>query len=145
MQGECRLTRAPFHSQTFRRRLSPALLWRSPLPHQCSSFAAHQRRRPSTITMADSIIALLWVAGSVFICLWHIEQMHGVIALDSQKRIWLAGKPRQAQPDNHLLRLLPAVFSVGCSPNEAGMGSTPNAAAAATSYPPHHARRGLCK
>ncbi|MFX9188967.1 alanine:cation symporter family protein, partial [Acinetobacter baumannii] len=26
------------------------------------------------------IIALLWVAGSVFICLWHIEQMPGVIA-----------------------------------------------------------------
>ncbi len=28
------------------------------------------------------LIALLWVAGSVFICLWHIEQMPGVIASD---------------------------------------------------------------
>lgn len=36
------------------------------------------------------IIALLWVAGSVFICLWHIEQMRRY-RLDSQKRIWLAG------------------------------------------------------
>lgn len=40
---------------------------------------------------------------------------------------------------------LMAGFQRGMFSNEAGMGSTPNAAAAASSWPPHPPRKALCR
>lgn len=90
------------------------------------------------------LIALLWVAGSVFICFWHIEQMHGVIASIVKSAFgWQEAAAGAA--GYTLTQAITSGFQRGMFSNEAGMGSTPNAAAAATSYPLTQSRRGLCK
>ncbi len=86
------------------------------------------------------IIALLWVAGSVFICLWHIEQMPGVIASIVKSAFgWQEAAAGAA--GYTLTQAITSGFQRGMFSNEAGMGSTPNAAAAATSYPLTLSRR----
>ncbi|EAN7564241.1 amino acid carrier protein, partial [Salmonella enterica subsp. enterica serovar Enteritidis] len=88
------------------------------------------------------IIALLWVAGSVFICLWHIEQMPGVIASIVKSAFgWQEAAAGAA--GYTLTQAITSGFQRGMFSNEAGMGSTPNAAAAATSYPPHPVAQGI--
>lgn len=90
------------------------------------------------------LIALLWVAGSVFICFWHIEQMPGVIASIVKSAFgWQEAAAGAA--GYTLTQAITSGFQRGMFSNEAGMGSTPNAAAAATSYPLTQSRRGLCK
>lgn len=88
------------------------------------------------------LIALLWVAGSVFICLWHIEQMPGVIASIVKSAFgWQEAAAGAA--GYTLTQAITSGFQRGMFSNEAGMGSTPNAAAAATSYPPHPVAQGI--
>ncbi|HCL4693990.1 TPA: sodium:alanine symporter family protein [Salmonella enterica] len=88
------------------------------------------------------LIALLWVAGSVFICLWHIEQMPGVIASIVKSAFgWQEAAAGAA--GYTLTQAITSGFQRGMFSNEAGMGSTPNAAAAATSYPPPPVAQGI--
>ncbi|MBE8388608.1 sodium:alanine symporter family protein, partial [Leptospira interrogans serovar Pomona] len=88
------------------------------------------------------LIALLWVAGSVFICLWHIEQMPGVIASIVKSAFgWQEAAAGAA--GYTLTQAITSGLQRGMFSNEAAMGPTPNAAAAATPYPPHPPAHGL--
>ncbi|SUG49640.1 amino-acid carrier protein AlsT [Salmonella enterica subsp. arizonae] len=88
------------------------------------------------------IIALLWITSSVFICLWHIEQMPEVIASIVKSAFgWQEAAAGAA--GYTLTQAITCGFQRGMFSNEAGMGSTPNAAAAAASYPPHPVAQGI--
>ncbi|ONG10441.1 sodium:alanine symporter family protein [Klebsiella pneumoniae] len=74
-------------------------------------------------------MALLWIATSLLIGLWHITALPTIFAT-----IFLGYTISQA---------LTSGFQRGMFSNEAGMGSSPNAAAAAASWPPHPAAQGI--
>lgn len=59
-----------------------------------------------------------------------------------QKRIWLAGSSIR-RPGFTISQAITTGFQRGMFSNEAGMGSSPNAAAAAATWPPHPASQGL--
>ncbi|ASG56068.1 MAG TPA: sodium:alanine symporter family protein [Salmonella bongori] len=88
------------------------------------------------------LIALLWVAGSIMICFWHIEQMPAIIASIVKSAFgWQEAAAGAA--GYTLTQAITSGFQRGMFSNEAGMGSTPNAAAAAASYPPHPVAQGI--
>lgn len=88
------------------------------------------------------VMALIWVLASLIICAMNIEQLpHIIWSIFDSAFGWqeaaggTAGYTLSQAVTNGFQR---SMFS-----NEAGMGSTPNAAAAAASRPPHPAAQGI--
>ncbi|MCZ7840409.1 sodium:alanine symporter family protein [Leclercia adecarboxylata] len=87
-------------------------------------------------------MALLWVMSSLVICVWHAGQLPAVFSLIVKSAFGWREAAAGALGYT-LSQALTAGFQRGMFSNEAGMGSTPNAAAAAASCPPHPASQGL--
>lgn len=88
------------------------------------------------------IMALLWVAASLLVTVLNIEQLPGVIATIFKSAFgWR--EAASGALGYTLSQALTAGFQRGMFSNEAGMGSTPNAAATAASWPPHPAAQGI--
>ena len=81
------------------------------------------------------IMALLWVAASLVVAALHFEQVPGVIA-SIFKSAFGWREVASGALGYTLSQALMAGFQRGMFSNEAGMGSTPNVAAAASSWPP---------
>ncbi|MBM6607606.1 sodium:alanine symporter family protein [Enterobacteriaceae bacterium RIT814] len=88
------------------------------------------------------VMALLWVAASLVVSALNIEQLPDIFTLIMNSAFgWReAGAGVMGYT---LSQALAAGFQRGMFSNEAGMGSTPNAAAAAASWPPHPAAQGI--
>lgn len=87
------------------------------------------------------IIAISWVAIGFGLTLWHIDQVPGMLKLIFQSAFGWHEAAAGAMGYT-LSQALASGFQRGIYSNEAGMGSTPNAAAAA-SWPPHPAAHGI--
>ena len=87
-------------------------------------------------------MALLWVIASLVVTAAHIEQVPGVIATIFKAAFGWREAAAGALGYT-ISQALTAGFQRGMFSNEAGMGSTPNAAAAAASWPPHPAAQGI--
>ncbi|WP_445435351.1 alanine/glycine:cation symporter family protein [Citrobacter braakii] len=88
------------------------------------------------------MMALLWVGCSIVICLWHFGQLPGIImAIIKSAFSWQEAAAGAA--GYTLSQAIASGFQRGMFSNEAGMGSTPNAAASAASWPPHPAAQGI--
>lgn len=87
------------------------------------------------------VMALLWVAASLFVAARHIEQVPEVIATIFKNAFGWREAASGALGYTFSQALMSG-FQRGMFSNEAGMGSTPNAAAAA-SWPPHPAAQGI--
>lgn len=88
------------------------------------------------------IMALLWIAASLFVAALHVDQVPGVIATIVKSAFGWREVASGALGYTFSQALM-AGFQRGMFSNEAGMGSTPNAAAAASSWPPHPAAQGI--
>lgn len=88
------------------------------------------------------IMALLWVAASLFVAALHLDQVPGVLATIVKSAFGWREVASGALGYTFSQALM-AGFQRGIFSNEAGMGSTPNAAAAASSWPPHPAAQGI--
>ncbi|HDR2463112.1 MULTISPECIES: alanine/glycine:cation symporter family protein [Enterobacter] len=88
------------------------------------------------------VMALLWVAASLFVAARHIEQVPEVIATIFKNAFGWREAASGALGYTFSQALMSG-FQRGMFSNEAGMGSTPNAAAAAASWPPHPAAQGI--
>ena len=88
------------------------------------------------------IMALLWVAASLFVAVLHLDQVTGVLATIVKSAFGWREVASGALGYTFSQALM-AGFQRGMFSNEAGMGSTPNAAAAASSWPPHPAAQGI--
>jgi AGCS family alanine or glycine:cation symporter len=87
-------------------------------------------------------MALLWVATSLLIGLWHITALPTIFA--TIFRCAFGWQEAAAGAVGYTIsQALTSGFQRGMFSNEAGMGSTPNAAAAAASWPPHPAAQGI--
>lgn len=88
------------------------------------------------------LMALLWVSCSIAICLWHIGQIPDIIV--NIVRSAFGWQEAAAGAAGYTLsQAIASGFQRGMFSNEAGMGSTPNAAASAASWPPHPAAQGI--
>jgi len=88
------------------------------------------------------IMALLWIAASLFVTALHIDRMPEVIATIFKSAFgWR--EAASGALGYTVSQALAAGFQRGMFSNEAGMGSTPNAAATAASWPPHPAAQGI--
>ncbi len=88
------------------------------------------------------MMALLWVGSSIIICLWHIGQLPYIIVTIIKSAFgWQEAAAGAA--GYTLSQAIANGFQRGMFSNEAGMGSTPNAAASAASWPPHPAAQGI--
>ncbi|MCU6677209.1 alanine/glycine:cation symporter family protein [Leclercia tamurae] len=87
-------------------------------------------------------MALLWVIASMVVCAWHADQLPAVFILIVKSAFGWREAAAGALGYT-LSQALTAGFQRGMFSNEAGMGSTPNAAAAAASWPPHPASQGI--
>lgn len=88
------------------------------------------------------VMALLWVAASVFISLWHFTEIPKVF--ETIIRSAFGWQEAAAGAVGYTIsQAITSGFQRGMFSNEAGMGSTPNAAAAAASWPPHPAAQGI--
>lgn len=88
------------------------------------------------------LMALLWVGCSIAICLWHIGQIPDIIV--NIVRSAFGWQEAAAGAAGYTLsQAIASGFQRGMFSNEAGMGSTPNAAASAASWPPHPAAQGI--
>ncbi|EJO46261.1 alanine/glycine:cation symporter family protein [Enterobacter sp. SST3] len=88
------------------------------------------------------IMALLWVAASLFVAALHLDQVPGVLATIVKSAFGWREVASGALGYTFSQALM-AGFQRGMFSNEAGMGSTPNAAAAASSWPPHPTAQGI--
>ncbi|MFK3705406.1 alanine/glycine:cation symporter family protein [Klebsiella sp. NPDC088457] len=88
------------------------------------------------------LMALLWVATSLLIGLWHITALPAIF--ETIFRCAFGWQEAAAGAVGYTIsQALTSGFQRGMFSNEAGMGSTPNAAAAAASWPPHPAAQGI--
>lgn len=88
------------------------------------------------------MMALLWVGCCIIICLWHFGQLPGIIMTIIKSAFgWQEAAAGAA--GYTLSQAIASGFQRGMFSNEAGMGSTPNAAASAASWPPHPAAQGI--
>ncbi|WP_257896272.1 alanine/glycine:cation symporter family protein, partial [Enterobacter chuandaensis] len=88
------------------------------------------------------IMALLWVTASLVVAALHVDQVPDVIATIFKSAFgWR--EVASGALGYTLSQALMAGFQRGMFSNEAGMGSTPNAAATAASWPPHPAAQGI--
>lgn len=88
------------------------------------------------------LIALLWIAASLLVAALHLDQVPGVI-MTIVKSAFGWREVASGALGYTFSQALMAGFQRGMFSNEAGMGSTPNAAAAAASWPPHPAAQGI--
>ncbi|WP_374257499.1 alanine/glycine:cation symporter family protein [Yokenella regensburgei] len=87
-------------------------------------------------------MAILWVATSVIISLSHLSELPGI--LSGIIRSAFGWQEAAAGAVGYTIsQALTSGIQRGMFSNEAGMGSTPNAAAAAASSPPHPAAQGI--
>ncbi|HAT1609379.1 TPA: sodium:alanine symporter family protein [Raoultella planticola] len=88
------------------------------------------------------LMALLWVLTSLLIGLWHITALPAIF--ESIFRSAFGWQEAAAGAVGYTIsQALTSGFQRGMFSNEAGMGSTPNAAATAASWPPHPAAQGI--
>ncbi|HCM7228535.1 TPA: sodium:alanine symporter family protein [Klebsiella aerogenes] len=88
------------------------------------------------------LMALLWVGASLLIGLWHFSALPAVF--ETIFRCAFGWQEAAAGAVGYTIsQALTGGFQRGMFSNEAGMGSTPNAAAAAASWPPHPAAQGI--
>ena len=88
------------------------------------------------------LMALLWVTTSLLIGLWHITALPAIF--ESIFRSAFGWQEAAAGAVGYTIsQALTSGFQRGMFSNEAGMGSTPNTAAAAASWPPHPAAQGI--
>lgn len=87
-------------------------------------------------------MSVAWILMSLYVVALHIERLPDVVTLVIKSAFgW-----HQAASGALAFTLSQAIttgFQRGMFSNEAGMGSTPNAAAAASAWPPHPAAQGL--
>ncbi|MGK4349283.1 alanine/glycine:cation symporter family protein [Enterobacter sichuanensis] len=88
------------------------------------------------------LMALLWIAASLLVAALHLDQVPGVI-MTIVKSAFGWREVTSGALGYTFSQALMAGFQRGMFSNEAGMGSTPNAAAAAASWPPHPAAQGI--
>ncbi|HDY8960023.1 sodium:alanine symporter family protein [Klebsiella pneumoniae] len=86
-------------------------------------------------------MALLWIATSLLIGLWHITALPTIFA--TIFRCAFGWQAAAGAVGYTISQALTSGFQRGMFSNEAGMGSSPNAAAAAASWPPHPAAQGI--
>lgn len=87
-------------------------------------------------------MALLWVMASLLIGLWHISALPTIFEIIF--RCAFGWQEAAAGAVGYTIsQALTSGFQRGMFSNEAGMGSTPNSAAAAASWPPHPAAQGI--
>ncbi|EMJ5820960.1 sodium:alanine symporter family protein [Klebsiella aerogenes] len=88
------------------------------------------------------LMALIWVGASLLIGLWHFAALPAVF--ETIFRCAFGWQEAAAGAVGYTIsQALTGGFQRGMFSNEAGMGSTPNAAAAAASWPPHPAAQGI--
>ena len=88
------------------------------------------------------VMGLLWIGASFAICLWHAGELPAV--LETIIRSAFGWQEAAAGAMGYTIsQALTNGFMRGMFSNEAGMGSTPNAAATAASWPPHPAAQGI--
>ncbi|GJL47537.1 TPA: sodium:alanine symporter family protein [Citrobacter farmeri] len=88
------------------------------------------------------MMALMWVVTSLVICLINIDQLPDIlISIIKSAFGWQEAAGGVA--GYTLSQAITSGFQRSMFSNEAGMGSTPNAAAAAASWPPHPAAQGI--
>ena len=88
------------------------------------------------------IMAVVWVTASIIVMLMHPGEIPTVIA--TIFKCAFGWREATAGALGYTIsQALTAGFHRGMFCNEAGMGSTPNAAAAAASWPPHPAAQGI--
>ncbi|MCX4179712.1 alanine/glycine:cation symporter family protein [Enterobacter sp. HSTU-ASh6] len=88
------------------------------------------------------LMALIWIAASLLVAALHLDQVPGVI-MTIVKSAFGWREVASGALGYTFSQSLMAGFQRGMFSNEAGMGSTPNAAAAAASWPPHPAAQGI--
>ena len=87
-------------------------------------------------------MAMLWVLTCLLITLWHIAELPSIINLIIRSAFgWQEAAAGAA--GYTVSQAITSGFQRSMFSNEAGMGSTPNAAAAAASFPPHPAAQGI--
>lgn len=87
-------------------------------------------------------MALLWVSVCLLITLWHIVEMPAIISMIVRSAFgWQ--EAAAGAVGYSVSQAITSGFQRSMFSNEAGMGSTPNAAAAAASFPPHPAAQGI--
>ncbi|MEO3990153.1 alanine/glycine:cation symporter family protein [Pseudocitrobacter cyperus] len=88
------------------------------------------------------LMSILWVGASLAITLWHAVEVPAL--LEMIVRSAFGWQEAAAGAVGYTIsQALTNGFQRGMFSNEAGMGSTPNIAAAATSWPPHPAAQGI--
>lgn len=88
------------------------------------------------------VMLLLWVVVSLIVSVWHIREIPEVIS--NIIRCAFGWQEAAAGAVGYTVsQALTSGFQRGMFSNEAGMGSTPNAAATAVSSPPHPAAQGI--
>lgn len=88
------------------------------------------------------LMALLWVGASLLIGFWHFTALPAVF--ETIFRCAFGWQEAAAGAVGYTIsQALTSGFQRGMFSNEAGMGSTPNAAATAASWPPHPAAQGI--
>lgn len=88
------------------------------------------------------LMAILWVGASLIISLWHIVEIPALIEMIVRSAFgWQ--EAASGAVGYTISQAITNGFQRGMFSNEAGMGSTPNIAAAAASWPPHPAAQGI--
>lgn len=87
-------------------------------------------------------IALVWVMMSLYVVVLHLDRLPDIIALVFKSAFGWHEAASGALAFT-LSQAMTTGFQRGMFSNEAGMGSSPNAAAAATAWPPHPTSQGL--
>ena len=88
------------------------------------------------------VMALMWVVTSLVVCLINIDQLPDII-ISIVKSAFGWQEAAGGVAGYTLSQAITSGFQRSMFSNEAGMGSTPNAAAAAASWPPHPAAQGI--
>ncbi|HEM6743143.1 TPA: alanine/glycine:cation symporter family protein [Citrobacter farmeri] len=88
------------------------------------------------------VMALMWVVTSLVVCLINIDQLPDIL-ISVIKSAFGWQEAAGGVAGYTLSQAITSGFQRSMFSNEAGMGSTPNAAAAAASWPPHPAAQGI--
>ena len=88
------------------------------------------------------LMSLLWIVACLAIALWHLVELPAVVEIIIRSAFgWQEAAAGAA--GYSVSQAITSGFQRSMFSNEAGMGSTPNAAAAASSFPPHPAAQGI--
>lgn len=88
------------------------------------------------------VMVVIWVIASLLVTAWHITALPDTLAAIVKSAFgWQEAAAGAA--GYTVSQALTSGFQRGMFSNEAGMGSTPNVAAAAASWPPHPAAQGI--